>query len=323
MRQNMQEAIIKSKIFEGLDQLGIKAAVVSVDRLRDIEDIESDISALLSSGEINLEINKDIPQYQYSYGKIIRGQKYRYDSNNDPIKAKSVLILAVPMPVHQVGFTINGNTVDVLIPSDYMQRKASKELDEYLKNTLSIFGHKAIKAKLPLKLLAVRSGLAEYGRNNISYVDGMGSRLFLTAYFIDCHLLEDIWREPVRMKMCDTCKACVNNCPTKAIIDNKRVILAERCLVLYNEFEDDIPSWINKEYHNALIGCVKCEDKCPMNLKYKNHLVTLPAFSEEQTKEILQAKKVDNLSSKAYQMIFDYEINEYYDVFHRNFSLLV
>jgi epoxyqueuosine reductase len=155
MRQNMQEAIIKSKIFEGLHQLGIKGAVVSLDRLRDID---SDISTLLSSGEINLEANKDIPQYQYSYEKIISGKKYRYDSNNDPIGAKSVLILAVPMPVHQVGFTINGNTVDVLIPSDYMQRKASRELDEYLKNTLNMFGHKGLKAKLPLKLLAVRSG---------------------------------------------------------------------------------------------------------------------------------------------------------------------
>jgi epoxyqueuosine reductase len=320
MRQKMQEAIIKAKIFEGLHQLGIKGAIVSVDRLKDIE---SDISTLLSSGEINLEVNKDIPQYQYSYEKIIRGKKYRYDSNNDPIGAKSVLILAVPMPVHQVGFTINGNTVNVLIPSDFMQRKASKELDEYLKNTLNMFGHKAIKAKLPLKLLAVRSGLAEYGRNNISYVEGMGSRLFLTAYYIDCQLPEDTWREPVRMKMCDTCRACMNNCPTKAIIDNKRVILAERCLVLYNEFEDDIPSWINKEYHNALIGCVKCEEKCPMNLIYKNQLVTLPAFSEEQTKEILQTKNADDLSPKTYQMIHDYEINEYYNVFHRNLSLLV
>jgi epoxyqueuosine reductase len=320
MRQNMHETIIKSKIFEGLHKLGIKGAVVSVDRLHDIE---SDISALLSSGEINLEINKDIPQYQHSYEKIISGKKYRYDSNNDPIGAKSVLILAVPMPVHRVGFTINGNIVDVLIPSDYMQRKASKELDECLKNTLNMFGHKAIKAKLPLKLLAVRSGLAEYGRNNISYVEGMGSRLFLIAYYIDCQLPEDIWRQSVRMKMCDTCRACMNNCPTKAIIDNKRVILAERCLVLYNEYEDDIPHWIKKEYHNALIGCVKCEEKCPMNLKYKNQLVTLPAFSEEQTKEILQAKNIHNLSLKTYQMIYDYEIDEYYHVFHRNLSLLV
>jgi epoxyqueuosine reductase len=316
----MQAAIIKSKIFEGLHQLGIKGAVVSLDRLRDID---SDISTLLSSGEINLEANKDIPQYQYSYEKIISGKKYRYDSNNDPIGAKSVLILAVPMPVHKVGFTIHGNIVDVLIPSDYMQREASKELDEYLKNTLNMFGHKAIKAKLSLKLLAVRGGLAEYGRNNISYVEGMGSRLFLTAYYIDCQLPEDTWREPVRMKMCDTCRACMNNCPTKAIIDNKRVILAERCLVLYNEFEDDIPKWINKEYHNALIGCVKCEEKCPMNLRYKNQLVMLPAFSEEQTKEILQSKNVNDLSLKTYRMILDYEINEYYDVFHRNFSLLV
>lgn len=316
----MQVAIIKSKIFEGLNKNGIKGMVVSVKRLNDIE---SDIRNILSSGEVNLEINKDIPQYQYGYEKIIRGKKYKYDSNNDPIGAKSVLILAIPMPVHQVGFTINGNTIDVLIPSDYMQRKASKELDNYLKSILDIYGHKVIKAKLPLKLLAVRSGLAEYGRNNISYVDGMGSRLFLTAYYIDCQLPEDTWREPVRMKMCDTCRACMNNCPTKAIIEKKRVILAERCLVLYNEYEDDIPNWIKKEYHNALIGCVKCEEKCPMNLKYKNQLVTLPAFNEEQTKEILQTKNLHDLSLKTYQMIYDYEINEYYNLFHRNFSLLV
>lgn len=316
----MQGNIIKSKVFDGLHQMGIKGAVISVDRLRDIE---SDISDLISSGEVNLEINKDIPQYQYSYKMIMSGQKYRYDSNSDPIKAKSVLILAVPMPVHQVGFTINGKTVDVLIPSDYMQRKASKELDEYLKNTLNMFGHRTIKAKLPLKLLAVRSGLAEYGRNNISYVEGMGSRLFLTAYYVDCQLPEDTWRYPVRMKMCSTCKVCMNNCPTKAIIDNKRVILVERCLVLYNEFKDDIPKWIKKEYHNALIGCVKCEEKCPMNTKYKNYLVTLPAFDEEQTKEILQANKVDDLSSTTYKLICDYEINEYFEVFHRNFSLLI
>lgn len=101
------------------------------------------------------------------------------------------------------------------------------------------------------------------------------------------------------------------------------MILAERCLVLYNEFEDDIPKWIKKEYHNALIGCVKCEEKCPMNLKYKNQLVTLPTFSEDQTKEILQTKNPIDLSSKTYQTIYDYEINEYYNVFHRNFSLLV
>ncbi len=316
----MQTTIIKAKIFEDLNSIGIKGAVVSVERL---QDIETDILHLATSGEVDLEINKDIPQYQYRYEKIISGKKYKYDYNNDLKGAKSILILAVPMPVHQVGFTINGNTIDVLIPSDFMQRNASKELDEYLKSTLNTYGHKALKAKLPLKLLAVRSGLAEYGRNNISYVEGMGSRLFLTAYYVDCQLPEDNWREPVRMNLCSTCRICMNNCPTKAIIDNKRVILAERCLVLYNEFEDDIPNWIKKEYHNALIGCVKCEEKCPMNLRYKNQLVTLSTFNEEQTKEILQTKNADDLSLETYKMIYDYEINEYYHLFHRNFSLLV
>lgn len=316
----MHEAMIKSKIFEDLHHLGIQGAVISVERLKDIE---SDISHLLASGQINVEANKNIPQYHYSYEKIIRGKKYRYDVDNDPIKAKSVLIFAVAMPVHKVGFAFNGNIAEVLIPSDYMQREASKKLDDYIKNTLNTWGHRAIKAKLPLKLLAVRSGLAEYGRNNLAYVDGMGSRLFLTAYYTDCQLPEDDWRQPVRMKLCDTCKICLNNCPTKAIVDNKHVILAERCLVMYNEFTDEIPSWIKKEYHNALIGCVKCEEKCPMNVKYKHQIVTLPAFSEEQTREILNIKNLNELSMSTYQMIVDYEINEYYNLFHRNFAFLI
>ncbi len=316
----MQTARIKTKIFEGLNKNGIKGAVVSVERLHEIE---SNLLDLATSGEVDLKTNKDVPQYQYTYEKIISGKKYKYDYNKDLEGAKAILILAIPTPVHQVGFTINSNAIDVLIPSDYMQRKASKELDEYLKRTLMSYGHKALKAKLPLKLLAVRSGLADYGRNNISYVEGMGSRLFLTAYYVDCQLPEDNWREPVRMNLCSTCKICMNNCPTKAIIENKRVILAERCLVLYNEFEDDIPKWVKKEYHNALIGCVKCEEKCPMNLKYKNQIVTLPAFNEEQTKEILQTKNLHDLSFDTYKMIHDYEINEYYHLFHRNFSLLI
>lgn len=316
----MQPAKIKKKIFDDLIKKGIKGAVVSVERLYDIE---SNLIDLAKSGEVDLDANKDVPQYQYRYEKIISGKKYKYDYKDTLIGAKSILILAIPIPVHQVGFTVDGKGLDVLIPSDYKQKEATKKLGEYLKDTLALFDYKAEKAKLPLKLLAVRSGLAEYGRNNISYVEGMGSRLCLIAYYVDCQLPEDNWREPVRMKQCNTCKACINNCPTNAILENKRVILAERCLVLYNEFEDDIPKWIKKEYHNAIIGCVKCEEKCPMNLKYKNQIVTLPAFNEEQTNEILQTKNLDDLSLNTYKMIHEYEIDEYYHLFHRNFSLLV
>jgi epoxyqueuosine reductase len=36
-----------------------------------------------------------------------------------------------------------------------------------------------------LKRLAVRSGLARYGRNNVTYVEGMGSFLELSASLTD------------------------------------------------------------------------------------------------------------------------------------------
>ncbi len=316
----MRAAEIKANIFEYLNQKGSKAAVVSVERLKDIQ---SDLRNLTTNGEVDLNAHKHIPQYQYSYEKIMSGKKYQGDYNKDLEGAKSIIIIAFPMPVHQVGFTIDGKLTEVLIPSDYMQRDASKELDDYLTSTMEAYGYKAKKAKLPLKLLAVRSGLAEYGRNNITYVEGIGSRLFLIAYYVDCPLPQDSWREPIRMKLCGTCKNCLNNCPTGAIIENKRVIQAERCLVLYNEFEDEIPEWIDKEYHNALIGCVRCEEKCPMNLKYGNQIAKLPAFSEEQTKEIFQSKNLHDLSSATYKMIYEYEISEYYHLFHRNISLLI
>lgn len=316
----MHMAEIKASLIDDLAVTGIKVAVVSVDCLLDIKE---DLERVAASGEINLNSNRNIPQYQYRYDKIIRGCKYDYCVDNTLKGAKSILIFAVPIPVHHVEFTLDKHVVDVRIPSDYMQREAFKKLEYHLRRTLKEHGYSVKKAKLPLKLLAVRSGLAEYGRNNLVYVEGFGSRLCLVAFYTDCSLPTDIWREPVRMTLCNSCKNCLKNCPTQAIIENRKTIKAERCIVLYNELQDELPEWIPKDAHNSLIGCIRCEEKCPVNLKYKSHDIALEAFDEKQTKEILQTRILQDLSSEVYEKIVAYEINEYYPVFHRNFALLL
>ena len=91
-------------------------------------------------------------------------------------EARSLIVVAVPRPQFQVVFTWRGKPVPVLVPSYYLcWREAEKQLENSLARILSPSGHRVIRAALPQKLLAVCSGLGQYGRNNICYVPGMGS----------------------------------------------------------------------------------------------------------------------------------------------------
>ncbi len=113
------------------------------------------------------------------------------------------------------------------------------------------------RAFLPLKLLAVQSGLGRYGRNNVCYVPGMGSFFQLAAYYSNMQARTDFWQEPKAMPICENCHACHLNCPTRAISNDRFLLNAEKCLVFHNEKRGNIPfaDWIDPSWHNCLIGC--------------------------------------------------------------------
>lgn len=104
----------------------------------------------------------------------------------------------------------------------------------------------------------MRSGLAEYGKNNICYVSGMGSFLQIVAAYSDLPCSEDGWREPVMMKSCDGCDLCRRVCPTGAIPSDRFLLRGERCIVYHNEKRGDVPfpDWMAASWHNCLIGCM-------------------------------------------------------------------
>jgi len=56
--------------------------------------------------------------------------------------------------------------------------------------------HRTAKPQLPLKTLAVCSGLAEHGRNNLCYVPGMGSFFQRVGIFSSLPCTDDSWRKP-------------------------------------------------------------------------------------------------------------------------------
>ena len=118
---------------------------------------------------------------------------------------------------------------------------------------------------MPEKLLAVRSGLARYGKNNITYVPGMGSLHRLAVFVSDLPCVEDNWGEVKTLKTCDGCTACMDACPTGAIVSDRFLIHAERCITFHNERIEEFPEWLDSSWHNCLVGCLRCQWVCPEN----------------------------------------------------------
>ena len=119
-----------------------------------------------------------------------------YPLPEDFPEAKSVIVLAVYTPLMRVNFTCKGMTEEILVPPQYSDDGQTLEgIEAMVRN--DIVKDPACRVEraqgVLLKRLAVRSGLARYGKNNIAYVDGMGSFLTLFAFVTNKVFKEDHW----------------------------------------------------------------------------------------------------------------------------------
>jgi epoxyqueuosine reductase len=200
-------------------------------------------------------------------------------------------------------------------------RAACKEI---LSRILGNKGYFVDHVILPLKLLVVKSGLAKYGKNNICYIDGMGSFTRLQAFYTDYEFPIDDWHEKQIMKSCTTCSLCQKVCPTKCISPKERFLIhADRCLTYLNEYKGDFPSWVSKQSYNALVGCMYCQIICPQNKKFLQLNNQTIIFSEEETSIILQKTPQEKLSPALTKKLVGLNIDEYYSLLGRNLNVLM
>jgi epoxyqueuosine reductase len=176
---------------------------------------------------------------------------------------------------------------------------------------------------LPLKTLAVSSGLALYGRNNITYVPGMGSFLQLVGAFSDMPCDSDSWTGPRALTRCESCDACLRRCPTGAIRDSDFLIRQERCLTYHNEAEGDFPAWIDPAWHHCLVGCMHCQMICPENKDVIRWFEDRAEFSEMETALLIRGTPFDRLPTETTAKLESLEINEPYHLLCRNLAALI
>lgn len=292
-----------------LAELDYQGRIISIKRLRDLQ---KEIEGRYSQGLFD----EDFYQERLSW--------FDFRIPNSLPEAKSLIIVAVPRPQSQAIFTGKEESRALILPPTYVAyEETKKEVEDLLGDILSAKGYDIASVKLPLKLLAVRSGLSSYGRNNVCYVDGMGSFLQLVAVYSDLPRQKDSWREVQMMKKCQNCHACRLKCPTGAISPDRFLLRAERCIVFHNERNGDIPfpAWMNPLWHNCVVGCLHCQEICPENRNFLQWIEGKEEFSEEETTLLLQGATLDQLSAATVRKLRELSLIEYLDRLPRNLGV--
>jgi len=300
---------IASELMQHLAAQGWLGRIVPIEHLSDLEDA---ILGTRRRGFFDDEF----------YRERLGGFSFRSPQGLED--CQSIIVLAVPVPQIQTVFHWKGERFPAILPPTYLGYGATSErIRAGVGVLLGEEGYKVEKAELPLKTLAVCSGLAEYGRNNISYLPGKGSFFQLVGVLSDLPCPEDSWERPRMMERCASCEACLRTCPTGAISQDRFLLHAERCIAFHNERSGEFPAWLKPDWHNCLFGCMRCQKVCPENKAVLSWVEEKEEFNEEETRLLLECTSVRHLPASTAERLRRLEMLDDLPILARNLSVLL
>ncbi|MBE7419078.1 MAG: tRNA epoxyqueuosine(34) reductase QueG [Ideonella sp.] len=142
-------------------------------------------------------------------------------------------------------------------------RRRLQQLADRLAAVVGPFGHRVFTDSAPVLEveLAQRSGIGWRGKHTLTLSREAGSTFFVGEIFVDLALP---LTEPVSAH-CGSCSACIDTCPTRAIVAPYRLD-ARRCIsYLTIEHDGSIPIEWRAAIGNRVFGCDDCQLACPWN----------------------------------------------------------
>ncbi len=147
-------------------------------------------------------------------------------------------------------------------------RQRLQKLATRISNEIGTFDYRVFTDSAPVleKALAEKAGLGWIGKHSNLLAEQAGSWFFIGEIYTDLPLPTDT----PSINHCGTCTACIDICPTDAIIAPYTVD-ARRCIsYLTIEMRDTIPVELRPSIGNRIYGCDDCQIVCPWNRFAKN-----------------------------------------------------
>lgn len=145
-----------------------------------------------------------------------------------------------------------------------LMRKRLELLAQKMRTAIGEFGYRAFCDSAPVleKSIAEKAGLGWIGKHTNLINAQAGSWFFLGEIYTDMPLPIDT---PIQKSHCGSCTACIDICPTQAIIGPYQLD-ARRCIsYLTIELRDAIPLALRPLIGNRIYGCDDCQIVCPWN----------------------------------------------------------
>lgn len=175
-----------------------------------------------------------------------------------------------------------------------------KELLFFIQTEIGEVSGRAFVDSAPVldKAWAAKSGLGWIGKNSNLITQKTGSFYFIAELIVDL----DLEYDTATTDHCGSCTACLDACPTEAIVA-PYVVDGSKCISYFTiELKDNLPQEMKGKFDDWMFGCDVCQDVCPWNRFSKPHSEPLLKASPE----ILKFTKSDweEITHDTFQQVF-------------------
>ncbi len=182
----------------------------------------------------------------------------------------------------------------------FVIKEKLKELLFSIQSTIGEVSGRAFVDSAPIldKAWAAKSGLGWIGKNSNLLTQQVGSFYFIAELIIDLELEYN----NATTDHCGTCTACIDACPTEAIVA-PYIVDGSKCISYFTiELKENIPPEMKGKFDDWAFGCDICQDVCPWNKFSKPH--NEPLFNP--TPELLSMSKKDweEITEETFKVVF-------------------
>jgi epoxyqueuosine reductase len=136
------------------------------------------------------------------------------------------------------------------------------------------------------------------GKHSNGLTKQTGSFYFIAELIVDL----DLEYDTPATDHCGSCTACVDACPTQAIVD-PYVVDGSKCISYFTiELKDELPNSYQGKFDDWMFGCDVCQDVCPWNRFSKSHKE--PLFNPDQRLLNYSKGEWQDLTKEVFQDIF-------------------